>query len=105
MFRRRLPNERSHEVISFGRDGQRHVAGTGRFPDGALGEVFLTASKSGAAIETFAADAAILLSFALQHGADPAAIRRALVPNGQGDPGVPIARLLDLLVGGAAESP
>jgi hypothetical protein len=94
-----LPNRRSHEVIAFEHDGQRYVAGVGYYGSGVLAEVFLTASKSGTAIETFATDAAILLSFALQHGADPAAIRRALVRNGNGAPGGPVARLLDILAG------
>jgi hypothetical protein len=57
----RLPSRRGHEVISFEHDGQQHVAGAGRFADGVLGEVFLSASKSGTAIETFAADGATCL--------------------------------------------
>jgi len=97
MPRQRLPNRRGHEVIAFEHDGQKYIAGIGRFALGGLAEAFMTASKSGTAIETFAADAAILLSFALQHGADPAAVRRALVRNANGEPGGPIARLLDLL--------
>jgi hypothetical protein len=44
-----------------------------------------------AAKESYAADAVI------QHGAHPAATRRALVRNGQGEPGGPTARLLDIL--------
>jgi hypothetical protein len=59
--------------------------------------VFMTAAKSGTAIETFAADAAILLSFALQHGADSAAIRRALTRNSDGRAAGPLGVLLDLL--------
>jgi hypothetical protein len=97
--RQRLPNRRSHEVIAFEHDGQKYAAGVGRFDTGTVAEVFLTANKSGTAIQNFAADSAIVLSFAMQHGADAAAIRRALVRNGRGEPGSPIARLLDLLAG------
>jgi hypothetical protein len=77
--RKRLPNRRGHEVIAFEHDGQKYIAGVGRFDPGSLGKVLLIASKSGTAIQNFAADSAILLSFVLQHGADPAAIRRVLV--------------------------
>ena len=50
----------------------------GCFPDGALGEVFLDAAKQNSGLDAFAADAAILVSLLLQHGATPAEIGHAL---------------------------
>jgi len=41
----------------------------GRFPDGVQGEVFLDAAKQNSALDALAADAAILISLLLQHGA------------------------------------
>ena len=43
----------------------------GRFPDGVLAEVFLDAAKPSSALDAFSADAAILISLLLQHGAGP----------------------------------
>jgi hypothetical protein len=50
----------------------------GCFPDGALGEIFLDAAKQNSGLDAFAADAAILVSLLLQHGATPAEIGHAL---------------------------
>jgi hypothetical protein len=47
--------------------------------------------------DTVMRDAAILLSFALQYGADFEMIRRALVRNGDGTASGPIGALLDLV--------
>lgn len=62
-----------------------------------LGEVFLNNHKAGNQSDTNARDAAIILSFAVQHGADVEAIRRALCRDSQGRPLGPIAAALDLL--------
>ena len=53
-------------------------------PDGAVGEVFLDATKQNSTRDAFAADAAILLSLVLQYGTTPAEVRHALrrSPNG-----------------------
>jgi ribonucleoside-diphosphate reductase alpha chain len=102
MTRQCLPTRREHEVFEFEHFGVRFVAGLGRFSDGRLAEVFLNTSKVGSAVEVQSRDAAILLSFALQHGADPTSIRRALSRNGDGEPGGPIARLLDIFAGEGA---
>ena len=56
----------------------RFTAGIGRFEDGRLAELFLDNHKAGSAIGTLVRDLAITFSFAVQHGADPEAIRRAL---------------------------
>jgi hypothetical protein len=56
----------------------------GHFADGAVGEVFLDATKQNSALDAFAADAAILISLLLQHGVTPTEIGHALrrTPNG-----------------------
>jgi hypothetical protein len=50
--------------------GLRFTASASRFPDGRLAEVFLDNHKAGSAIGVLVRDGAIVLSFALQHGAD-----------------------------------
>jgi hypothetical protein len=99
MTRQRLPNRRLCENFSFELDGLRFTASVGRFPDGRIGELFLNNHKSGNQSDTNARDAAILLSFALQHGADLDEIRKALCRNSAGRALGPIARALDILTG------
>lgn len=103
--RQRLPNRRSHEVFEFEHEGFRYRAGFGRFPDGRLGEIFLSAAKTGTTIESIAQDAAIICSVALQHGADPETLRCALGRRRNGEPAGPLTAALDIissLAGGAA---
>jgi hypothetical protein len=103
MTRRRLPNRRLCESFTFELDGLRFTASVGRFRDGRIGELFLNNHKSGNQSDTNARDAAILLSFALQHGADIDEIRKALCRNSAGRALGPIARALDILAGEGGE--
>jgi len=97
--RRRLPNRRLCESFTFELDGLRFTASVGRFPDGRIGELFLTNHKSGNQSDTNARDAAIILLFALQHGADINEIRKALCRDSQGKALGPVGAALDLLGG------
>jgi hypothetical protein len=67
--RERLLNRRLPEVVQFG----LYVADIGRFDDGRLAEVFLTAAKTDTGVEASARDAAIIASLAFQYGRDEAA--------------------------------
>jgi hypothetical protein len=98
-LRQRLPNRRESESFTFELDGFRFTATVSRFADGQIGELFLNNHKAGNQVDTNARDAAILLSFALQHGADIDVIRRALCRDQQGRPLGPIAQALDLIAG------
>jgi hypothetical protein len=62
--------------------------GVSRYPDGRISELFCDNHKAGSAIGTLVRDSAILLSFALQYGADIEAIALG-----------PIAEALDIIVG------
>jgi hypothetical protein len=55
----RLLNRRLHEVVQFEHGGFTYLAGIGRFDDGRLAELFLTAAKTGTAVEAAARDASI----------------------------------------------
>jgi hypothetical protein len=95
--RDRLPNRRASEVFNFQSMGMRFTGSVSRFADGRLGELFLSTTKAGSQIGTMAHDSAILLSFALQHGADVEDIRKALCRDGEGRALGPLAAALDLL--------
>jgi hypothetical protein len=101
MSRERLPDRRPHELRDFVHGGFRFTAGIGRFPDGRLAEVFLNGAKVGTPIDVNARDAAIVASLALQHGARPDELRRALTRNADGSAGGPLAAVLDLIEGDA----
>jgi hypothetical protein len=95
--RERLPNRRASENFTFEIDGLRFSATASRFDDGRLGELFVSNHKNGNQLDTLARDSAILLSFALQHGADVDAICRALCRDSQGRALGPVGKALDLL--------
>lgn len=97
MTRQRLPDRRYSESFTFELDGLHFTATVSRFPDGRVGELFLNNHKFGNQSDTNARDAAILLSFALQMGADIDAIRKALCRDAAGRPLSPIGKALDLL--------
>ncbi len=95
--RDRLPNRRASEIFSFESMGLRFSGSVSRYPDGRVAELFLDNHKAGSSVGTLVRDAAIVLSFALQHGADIDAIRRALCRNSVGRALGPLATALDLL--------
>jgi hypothetical protein len=97
--RRRLPDRRVCESFTFAVDGLRFTATVGRFADGRIGELFLNNHKAGNQSDTNARDAAIILSFALQFGADLEEIRKALCRDAQGSALGPVGAALDIIAG------
>jgi hypothetical protein len=95
--RERLPNRRPSQVFDFEAMGLRFTASISRYSDGRVAEIFCDNHKAGSAAGTLVRDSAILLSFALQHGADIEAIRRALCRDSQGRALGPIAAALDII--------
>ena len=99
MNRERLPNRRAAETFEVEAGGLRYTATAGRFADGRIGELFLTNHKLNSQADTNARDSSIAFSFAVQHGADPHAIRRALCRDSHGRASGPLGAALDLLLG------
>ena len=99
-MRRRLPDRRACESFSLECAGLTYTATVAWFPDGKIGELFLANHKSNSAADTNARDAAITFSIAVQHGADPEVIRRALCRDGQGRAIGPLGTALDIIGGG-----
>ena len=100
--RERLPNRRASENFTFECAGLTYVATMSRFADGRLGEIFLSNHKSNSAADVNARDAAITFSIAVQHGADPEVIRRALCRDANGRASGPLGVVLDLIAGAAS---
>jgi hypothetical protein len=83
-MRQRLPNRRASQTFELRVGGLSYTCTLSRFADGRLGEIFLNNHRSNSAADTNARDAAIAVSFALQHGADVEQIRRALSRDSKG---------------------
>jgi hypothetical protein len=96
-LRERLPNRRASETFQLGVAGLRYTCTVSHFADGRIGELFLNNQKNNSAADTNARDAAITFSIAVQHGADPEVIRRALCRDAYGRPSGPLACALDML--------
>jgi hypothetical protein len=84
-------------LFDFESIGLRFTASVSLLPDGRIGELFIDNHKAGSALGTLVRDAAIIFSFAVQHGADPEAIRRALGRDSQGGALGPIGEALDII--------
>ena len=97
ILRRRLPQRRGAIAVELEHAGYQFRMQIGCFPDGALGEVFLDAAKPNSGLDAFAADAAVLLSLLLQHGALPAEIGHALRRSPNGAPASLIGAVVDEL--------
>jgi hypothetical protein len=95
--RERLPNLRRQESLEFWHGGLGFTLGIGFRPDGRVAEMFISAHKVGSPIEAIARDAAIILSIALQHGADVEVIRRALTQDHGGAPASLVGAALEAL--------
>jgi hypothetical protein len=95
--RRRLPHRRGAVALDIEHAGHRYRLHVGYFHDGTLGEVFLDAAKQNSTLDAFAADAAILVSLLLQHGALPVEIGHALRRSPNGAPASLIGAVVDEL--------
>jgi hypothetical protein len=100
MQRNRLPDRRRGESLEFYHGNLGFTATIGRFRDGRIGELFINSHKTSGDLEAVARDAAIIVSIALQHGADLDSIRRALTRDNDGAPATLIGAALDAIEGG-----
>jgi hypothetical protein len=71
----------------------------GFYPNGKLGELFLSADRANSLLDFLMSDAAILVSLAIQHGTPVDEIRHALKRTSQGAAASPIGEALDLAIG------
>jgi hypothetical protein len=103
--RRRLPNRRLAETISFEVGGFHYVATVGRFEDGSPAEIFINAAKTGSELERSTRDAAVLASIGLQHGIPLKVLSHALSRNSRGEPDSALCFVLDELARNPGRKP
>jgi len=95
--RARLPNRRLAESFELEVAGLRYTATIGRFPDGAIGEIFLQNHKPDSQSDSNARDAAVAASLALQHGCPLETLQHALLRDPQGRPSTPLGAAIDII--------
>ena len=99
MTRERLRNRRRSETFTIELHGLRYTATFSRFDDGGVGEVFIQNTKPGSQSDSYARDAAIAASLALQHGCPLDVLRRALLRGAHGSASTPLGAALDIIAG------
>jgi hypothetical protein len=99
MTRQKPPNRRACETFVLECAGLKYSCTFSTFPDDRPIKVFLSNHKTNSGSDVSARDSAIVLSFALQHGADAEAIRKALSRDSQGRASGPLGLALDTVLG------
>jgi ribonucleoside-diphosphate reductase alpha chain len=77
--RYKLPSKRNGFTIKVNIGGQSLYLRTGEYPDGRLGEVFLSIGKEGSGLRHMVDTSAMLISIALQHGVPLESIRNSFI--------------------------
>ena len=95
MIRRTLPRRRASETFNLRFWNQSFTVTVGFYADGAPGEVFIDGGKTGQDIQSTARDAAVVLSFALQHGTPIEAICRAVTRGASEEPASILGAVVD----------
>jgi hypothetical protein len=97
--RNALPQRRAGETFNLvhGKQNTVFAVTTGFYPDGKLGEVFISGAKAGSEVDAIARDGAVLLSIALQYGVPIDTIRHAITREITGAPSTIIGAVVDRL--------
>ena len=94
MTRVRLPDRRAAE--------QRFTVTVGFYPDGRPGEVFTHGLRSGSSLDALLADACVVVSCLIQHGAEPRHLAASMGQLGNAEPASVIGAVLDLVARASA---
>src|SRR5262252_147654 len=94
-----LPARRAAEtfVLPFGGQGQSFHVTVGYYPNGDVGEIFISGAKAGSDVEAVARDGAVLISLAIQYGVPLETIRHALTREQDGLPSTIIGAVVEQL--------
>ena len=97
MSRERLSNRRRCETIEFRHGNFNFAVSAGRYRDGRLSEIFMSARKPGSPIDDLCRDSAILISLALQFSCSAETLLHAMTKNHDGSPATAIGAALNEL--------
>ena len=94
MTRVRLPDRRFAETVMLEHGGTRFMVTIGFYPDGRPGEVFTHGARSGSNLDALLADACVVVSCLIQHGAEPRELANSRGGSGTRSPLQSSARFL-----------
>jgi hypothetical protein len=97
MSRTRLPDRRAAETIQLEHGGTRFMVTIGFYPDGRPGEVFTHGARSGSSMDALLADACVVVSCLIQHGAEPGDLSASMGRLGNSEPASIIGAVVDLV--------
>ena len=97
MTRQRLPDRRAAETVELEHGGQRFTVTIGFYPDGRPGEVFTHGLRTGSNLDALLADACVVVSCLIQHGAEPRELSASMGRLGNSEPASVIGAVLDLV--------
>src|SRR5882762_504619 len=93
--RERLPNRRGAETFDVEALGLKFVASVGYYPDGRIGELFISNHRVNSMAGIMASDAAVAAWLAIQYGVPLDVLRGALMRDARGKPSGPLGVALD----------
>jgi hypothetical protein len=97
MTRERLPDRRFAETVALEHGGTRFMVTIGFYPDGRPGEVFTHGLRTGSNLDGLLADACVVVSCLIQHGAEPRELAASMGRLGNAEPASVIGAVLDLV--------
>lgn len=97
MTRTRLPERRAAETVRLDYDGTQFMVTIGFYPDGRPGEVFTHGARSGSNMDALLADACVVVSCLIQHGAEPSDLAGSMGRLGNAKPASIIGAVVDLV--------
>jgi hypothetical protein len=97
MTRVRLPDRRAAETIQLEHNGTRFMVTIGFYPDGRPGEVFTHGIRTGSSLDALLADACVVVSCLIQHGAEPREFAASMGRLGSAEPASIIGAVVDLV--------
>ena len=100
MSRNRIPNRRRRTPISFELNGHVYTGGAGHYPSGEIGELFLSAGKTGTDLAISIAESCIAASLAIQYGCPIETLRDALLKDDSGKAAGALGRMVEILTEG-----
>jgi hypothetical protein len=99
-MREMLPQRRQSITFTLDWGGLKapHLITVGHYDDGRIGEVFIGGGKSGELVEAIARDGAVLLSIAMQNGAQLSDISHAITRDSHNAPMTIVGAVIDQLM-------
>jgi hypothetical protein len=97
MSRTRLPHRRAAETVELEHGGQRFTVTIGFYPDGRPGEVFTHGLRTGSNLDGLLADACVVVSCLMQHGAEARDLAAGMGRLGSAEPASVIGAVVDLV--------